>query len=67
MIDRDSPSGSYAKAIAAQEKRTECNARIVAMNARIKAAWGKEHIADIAAREGVGVDYVRIIGGRFGQ
>jgi hypothetical protein len=58
---------SWAKAIAREEKRKEANARIIAMNDRIKSAWGKEDIGTIARREGVSVAYVEQIGKRFGK
>jgi hypothetical protein len=67
MIDDKSPDKSWAKAIAREEKRKEANARIIAINDCIKAAWGKDEIEIIARREGVSVSYVEQIGKRFGK
>ena len=67
MIDDQSPDKSWAKAFAREEKRKEANARIIAMNDRIKSAWGKQDIDTIARREGVSVSYVEQIGKRFGK
>lgn len=66
MIDADSPSGAWRQAIAAKEQREAANAAITQRNARIQAAWrnGEEPEA-IAAREGIGVSYVRQIGPRW--
>ena len=62
MID-NSPSGSFKKALAAQDKRNAANADLVARNDRIKRhiALGCEP-AVIAAKEGVSLEYVRRVG-----
>ena len=65
MIDDTSAPGAWAEAIALNEKRKAVNARIIDMNARIKAAWGRDSAAVIAQREGVSLSYVVAIGKRW--
>ena len=66
MIDEKSPSGSWQKAMALEEKRKAANADIIARNARIQRAWRfAECPHQIALREGVSVFYVRQIGPRW--
>lgn len=66
-IDDQSPSGAWKDAIEREEKRKAVNQRIIDMNARIKAAWGKEPVDVIARREGISEAYVTQIGKRWNR
>jgi hypothetical protein len=67
MIDDQSPPGAWSKAIKTEAKRKATNKAIIAMNARIKAAWNLGTPPDaIAKQEGISVSYVEQIGKRWG-
>lgn len=66
MMDTQSAPGAWADAIASNERREAANHAITSRNDRIKSAWGKEEVRDIAHREGVSRSYVEQIGKRWG-
>lgn len=65
-IDDSSAPGAWEDAIASNARREAANLAITSRNDRIKAAWGKEDVRDIAFREGVSPSYVEAIGKRWG-
>ena len=68
MIDRESPPGSWSKAIAKAKEREARNAEFAKRNERIRHRYmrGERHDL-IAADEGVSVEFARRIGAAVNQ
>lgn len=63
MIDDESPPGSWARHLATMAERQSANRLIVERNERIKKRSDANDV--IAAREGVGKDYVKRVRGMY--